>query len=321
MCVHFNFQCLKPGRRRFSSSICSWCWSSPSFSPNWFACVWSRREYSIHSRLFQRPNETWWDNKVSWNPASSGQYLSTWTLIFVVNLVLNVFQNKRRCWFFNISRTALYEDVKMNQWKSHTTLECFRLITAKIPQRTQIASSVTFGIRPFAIAQNSKDTTQDSLLVTYVLKLPTLKNSWIYKHCYIIMYYFVSCTGALILLMLYTYQYFAENAFALVKCVPVKSLEKDLLFIDATVECYQDWQVSVFQKSSLHWMFLFHSWAHSERNLLYRNFLKLVEELTREINKSLLVVFIKRKHWKKKHTLPFSEWVVLWNVLGAVNRF
>ena len=53
-------------------------------------------------------------------------------------------------------------------------------------------------------------------------------------------------TGALILLMLYTYQYFAENAFALVKCVPVRSVNKELLFIDANVECYQGWQVCEF---------------------------------------------------------------------------
>ena len=49
-------------------------------------------------------------------------------------------------------------------------------------------------------------------------------------------------TGALVMLLLYTYQYFAENSFQLLNCVHVKSEHYSVLFIDANMYCYQDWQ-------------------------------------------------------------------------------
>ena len=48
--------------------------------------------------------------------------------------------------------------------------------------------------------------------------------------------------GALVMLLLYTYQYFAENSFQLLNCVRVKSEQSPVLFIDANVHCYQGWQ-------------------------------------------------------------------------------
>ncbi len=62
----------------------------------------------------------------------------------------------------------------------------------------------------------------------------------IFLHGVIIAYLF---TGALCLLLMYTYQYFAENSFKLVNCVEVKSLDSRFLYIDAHIECYRMWQV------------------------------------------------------------------------------
>ena len=52
-------------------------------------------------------------------------------------------------------------------------------------------------------------------------------------------------TGALVLLALYTYQYFAENSFNLMHCVWVRGAGHSVLFVDGQVECYQDWQYGV----------------------------------------------------------------------------
>ncbi len=51
---------------------------------------------------------------------------------------------------------------------------------------------------------------------------------------------------ALVSLMLYTYQYFAENSFTLLKCVNIPSQVKSVLFIDANLQCYSIWQYGVF---------------------------------------------------------------------------
>ena len=41
--------------------------------------------------------------------------------------------------------------------------------------------------------------------------------------------------------MLYTYQYFAENALVLLRCITISSGDK-VLYIDGNVKCYQTWQ-------------------------------------------------------------------------------
>ncbi len=51
--------------------------------------------------------------------------------------------------------------------------------------------------------------------------------------------------GALVNLLLYTYQYFAETSFSLLKCVNIVSENNSVLFIDANVHCFQDWQWGV----------------------------------------------------------------------------
>ena len=52
--------------------------------------------------------------------------------------------------------------------------------------------------------------------------------------------------SALVSLLLYTYQYFAENGLAMLKCVDIASEDPSpVLFIDAHVTCYQTWQYFV----------------------------------------------------------------------------
>ncbi len=51
--------------------------------------------------------------------------------------------------------------------------------------------------------------------------------------------------SALVNLLLYTYQYFAENSFIMLKCVHIKGQEKSLLFLDGNEECYQGWQYGI----------------------------------------------------------------------------
>ena len=48
---------------------------------------------------------------------------------------------------------------------------------------------------------------------------------------------------ALVNLLLYTYQFFAENSLILLSCVYIGNSKKTYLFIDANQECYKDWQV------------------------------------------------------------------------------
>ena len=48
--------------------------------------------------------------------------------------------------------------------------------------------------------------------------------------------------GALVSLMMYTYQYFAENSFGLLHCINIKSQSRSVLFIDGHVSCFQTWQ-------------------------------------------------------------------------------
>ena len=47
---------------------------------------------------------------------------------------------------------------------------------------------------------------------------------------------------ALFNLLLFTYQVLAEKALLLLKCIDIKSQTNTVLFIDANVTCYQDWQ-------------------------------------------------------------------------------
>ena len=51
--------------------------------------------------------------------------------------------------------------------------------------------------------------------------------------------------GALVNLLLYTYQYFAENSFSVLRCVSLMDSPTPVLFIDGTVMCYQSWQFGV----------------------------------------------------------------------------
>ena len=51
--------------------------------------------------------------------------------------------------------------------------------------------------------------------------------------------------SALVSLLLYTYQYFAENGFAMLKCITIESESSLVLFIDAHVKCYTSWQYFV----------------------------------------------------------------------------
>ena len=51
--------------------------------------------------------------------------------------------------------------------------------------------------------------------------------------------------GAFIALILYTYEYISENGFLLLKCVHIKSINEEVMFIDGNEYCYQDWQYVV----------------------------------------------------------------------------
>ena len=51
--------------------------------------------------------------------------------------------------------------------------------------------------------------------------------------------------GAFVSLLMYTYQYFAENTMVMLKCIDITSTEESVLFIDANVICYQPWQYAV----------------------------------------------------------------------------
>ncbi len=52
--------------------------------------------------------------------------------------------------------------------------------------------------------------------------------------------------AALVNLLLYTYQYFAENSFNMLKCISIVDRPKSVLFIDAQKECYENWQFVIF---------------------------------------------------------------------------
>ena len=51
--------------------------------------------------------------------------------------------------------------------------------------------------------------------------------------------------GAFVALILYTYEYISENGFSLLKCVHIKSLDQNVMFIDGNEKCYQEWQYIV----------------------------------------------------------------------------
>ena len=51
--------------------------------------------------------------------------------------------------------------------------------------------------------------------------------------------------GAFIALILYTYEYISENGFNLLRCVHISSINQNVMFIDGTEECYQEWQYVV----------------------------------------------------------------------------
>ncbi len=52
--------------------------------------------------------------------------------------------------------------------------------------------------------------------------------------------------AALVNLLLYTYQYFAENSFNMLKCISIVGRPKPVIFIDAQKECYENWQFGIF---------------------------------------------------------------------------
>ena len=51
--------------------------------------------------------------------------------------------------------------------------------------------------------------------------------------------------SAFIALILYTYEYISENGFLLLKCVHIKSIDQEVMFIDGNQHCYQEWQYVV----------------------------------------------------------------------------
>ena len=51
--------------------------------------------------------------------------------------------------------------------------------------------------------------------------------------------------GTLVNLLMYTYQYFAENTFNMVRCIDVASEADPVLYIDANISCYQPWQYAL----------------------------------------------------------------------------
>ena len=51
--------------------------------------------------------------------------------------------------------------------------------------------------------------------------------------------------AAFVSLLMYTYQYLAENSFVMLKCIDIASTDESVLFIDANVICYQPWQFAV----------------------------------------------------------------------------
>ena len=51
--------------------------------------------------------------------------------------------------------------------------------------------------------------------------------------------------AAIVSLLLYTYQYFAENGFIMLKCINLESESKPALYLDAHVSCYESWQYAV----------------------------------------------------------------------------
>lgn len=58
--------------------------------------------------------------------------------------------------------------------------------------------------------------------------------------------------GALVNLLLYTYQYFAENTFSVLRCVTVESSVEQVLYIDGNVKCYQTWQYAVMAFAAIY---------------------------------------------------------------------
>ena len=48
--------------------------------------------------------------------------------------------------------------------------------------------------------------------------------------------------GVLVNLLLYTYQYFAENSFRLLRCIDMPPSRQSVLYLDGSVTCFQDWQ-------------------------------------------------------------------------------
>ena len=50
---------------------------------------------------------------------------------------------------------------------------------------------------------------------------------------------------AFVSLLLYTYQYLAENSMAMLRCIDVKTVNSSVLYLDANITCYQPWQFVV----------------------------------------------------------------------------
>ena len=96
-----------------------------------------------------------------------------------------------------------------------------------------------------------------------------LKKSWMSK---------ITMKGrffaAFVNLMLYTYQYFAEDTFSLLKCVNIAGETDPVLFLDANVYCYQYWQFGfmVFAGTNILPFFIVLSFGPS---LLQRRIIKL----------------------------------------------
>ena len=51
--------------------------------------------------------------------------------------------------------------------------------------------------------------------------------------------------GAFIILILYTFEFLSESLFSLLTCEKIYSLGEDVLVLDGTISCYQDWQWGV----------------------------------------------------------------------------
>ncbi len=83
-------------------------------------------------------------------------------------------------------------------------------------------------------------------LISVLIRCPWAKGRWNQQGCGLTpLSLHARFLNAFVILILYTYEFLSENGITLLKCVSIKSTGDDVLWIDGSVVCMQDWQYAV----------------------------------------------------------------------------